>query len=164
MAWQHIVCALDINRVRTMDLHSSPNEQRALALVTRSGLFEIVDRNFMRILRTEWPDQPDTRLPQPVMHEIQNDKSYLGKHLEIVFSPRGDYLLCEARCLGPGARLSSRESQVAYYFSIGHSYKEVARILDISPNTVRVQLARVYEKLEINDKAMLGSALQAGGN
>ncbi|NTV74555.1 MAG: hypothetical protein HGA66_10150 [Holophaga sp.] len=39
------------------------------------------------------------------------------------------------------------------------SYREIAEQLGSSPNTVRVQLARVYQKLDINDKATLARAL-----
>jgi DNA-binding CsgD family transcriptional regulator len=49
---------------------------------------------------------------------------------------------------------------VARLYAVGHSYREIAELLGSSPNTVRVQLARVYQKLDINDKARLASALE----
>ncbi len=60
--------------------------------------------------------------------------------------------------LSPGyplAALSPREREVAELYAEGLSYKEVARELSLSPTTVRNQIARCYQKLEIRDKAAL---------
>jgi DNA-binding CsgD family transcriptional regulator len=35
----------------------------------------------------------------------------------------------------------------------GHDYKAIAAKLFISPNTVRVHISKIYEKLHINSKA-----------
>jgi DNA-binding CsgD family transcriptional regulator len=44
--------------------------------------------------------------------------------------------------------LSSRELTVLQELAAGHSNKEIARRLDISPNTVKTHVARVLEKLD----------------
>ena len=44
---------------------------------------------------------------------------------------------------------------IARLFSWGLSYKEIARSLNLSPNTIRTHLQTVYSKLEITDKAQL---------
>jgi DNA-binding CsgD family transcriptional regulator len=46
-------------------------------------------------------------------------------------------------------RLSPRECEVLALLATGQSNKEMARSLDISPNTVKTHVARVYEKLEV---------------
>lgn len=158
-AWEHILCALELNRSRTLDLHAFPDDRRALALVSHSGTFEIADPAFLSLMRKEWRDLPTAHLPAAVVLAMQTGRTLVGRELEISFSRRGDYVLCEARPQKANSRLSPREAQVAEYFSTGHSYKEIAAMLGISPNTVHVQLARVYQKLEINDKAMLASSL-----
>jgi len=57
--------------------------------------------------------------------------------------------------VGPLARLSERESDVARRYADGRTYKEIAEALFISPATVRNHLAHIYRKLEINGKAEL---------
>jgi DNA-binding CsgD family transcriptional regulator len=43
--------------------------------------------------------------------------------------------------------ISPRELIVLKELAAGHSNKEIARRLDVSPNTVKTHLARLYEKL-----------------
>lgn len=45
--------------------------------------------------------------------------------------------------------LSARECEVLEMLAAGHANKVIARRLDISPNTVKTHVARVYEKLEV---------------
>ena len=46
--------------------------------------------------------------------------------------------------------LSPREVEILEAFVDGESNKELARRLDISPNTVKTHVARVYEKLGVD--------------
>ncbi len=158
-AWGHVLCALELNQARTLDLHAHPGSERAVALVNRDGTIEIADPAFLALLRTEWRDLCATRLPLPVLQALPQLRTYSGHKIEIRFFQKGDFVLCQAHSVCAGARLSPREAQVAHYFSTGHSYKAIAALLGSSPNTVRAQLATIYQKLGINDKAMLASAL-----
>lgn len=45
--------------------------------------------------------------------------------------------------------LSARECEVLAMLAAGHANKVIARQLDISPNTVKTHIARVYEKLAV---------------
>jgi DNA-binding NarL/FixJ family response regulator len=45
--------------------------------------------------------------------------------------------------------LSARECEVLEMLAAGHANKVIARQLDISPNTVKTHIARVYEKLAV---------------
>jgi DNA-binding NarL/FixJ family response regulator len=45
--------------------------------------------------------------------------------------------------------LSARECEVLQMLAAGHANKVIARQLDISPNTVKTHVARVYEKLAV---------------
>ncbi len=49
--------------------------------------------------------------------------------------------------------LTSRECEVLELLASGQSYKEMARSLGISPNTVKTHLASVYNKLEVERRA-----------
>jgi len=46
-------------------------------------------------------------------------------------------------------RLSARECEVLEMLAAGHANKVIARQLDISPNTVKTHVARVFEKLAV---------------
>ena len=45
--------------------------------------------------------------------------------------------------------ISARELEVLELLAAGRSNKEIARRLDVSPNTVKTHLANLYEKLEV---------------
>lgn len=44
--------------------------------------------------------------------------------------------------------ISPRELEVLAQIAAGHSNKEIARRLEVSPNTVKTHLARLFEKLQ----------------
>lgn len=44
--------------------------------------------------------------------------------------------------------LSERELEVLHELAAGHSNKEIARKLEVSPNTVKTHVARLFEKLD----------------
>ena len=48
--------------------------------------------------------------------------------------------------------LSPREVEILEALATGESNKELARRLGISPNTVKTHVARVYEKLEVQNR------------
>lgn len=45
--------------------------------------------------------------------------------------------------------ITAREYQTLELLAAGHSNKEIARMLSVSPNTVKTHLAKIYEKLEV---------------
>lgn len=57
--------------------------------------------------------------------------------------------------------ISPRELSAAMLYAQGHSYKEIARLLCLTPATVRTCLRNVYAKLEVTNKIELISALDA---
>lgn len=46
--------------------------------------------------------------------------------------------------------LSPREMTVLHELAAGRSNKEIAALLDVSPNTVKTHVARLFEKLDAN--------------
>ncbi|MBN8483971.1 MAG: response regulator transcription factor [Sphingomonadales bacterium] len=60
--------------------------------------------------------------------------------------PRGDYRRNQAALASLG--ISPREVEVLDLLAEGHSNKVIARQLEISPNTVKTHVARLFEKLE----------------
>ena len=45
--------------------------------------------------------------------------------------------------------ISGRELEVLQHLAAGRSNKEIAHALDVSPNTVKTHVARLFEKLEV---------------
>jgi DNA-binding CsgD family transcriptional regulator len=48
--------------------------------------------------------------------------------------------------------LTARECEILAHFASGQSNKELARTFAISPNTVKTHVARLFEKLEVQNK------------
>jgi ATP/maltotriose-dependent transcriptional regulator MalT len=61
--------------------------------------------------------------------------------------PRQPYARNKAAIASLG--ISAREVEVLEMLAAGHANKVIARRLDISPNTVKTHVARLYEKLEV---------------
>lgn len=57
--------------------------------------------------------------------------------------------------------LSARECEVLEMLAAGHANKVIARQLDISPNTVKTHVARVYEKLDVASRTQAIRKAQA---
>ena len=49
--------------------------------------------------------------------------------------------------------LTKRETTIAELYAEGHTYRQIASNLFISPATVRNHLASIYQKLEVKNKA-----------
>lgn len=62
--------------------------------------------------------------------------------------------------LAEDTRLTPREIDLLQAFAAGHSYKEAARILGISPHTVGNHVKSIYRKLEVSSRS---EALRAAG-
>jgi DNA-binding CsgD family transcriptional regulator len=50
--------------------------------------------------------------------------------------------------------LTARECEILELLASGRSNKEMARALGISPNTVKTHVARLYEKLEVQNRML----------
>ncbi len=53
--------------------------------------------------------------------------------------------------------LSDREKEVALLLKDGHTYKDVAKLLEITPRTIKAHASHIYKKLLVKDR--LGLAL-----
>jgi two-component system nitrate/nitrite response regulator NarL len=63
----------------------------------------------------------------------------------------------------PRPRLSPREREILTLAAEGRSGPEIARILFLSPSTVKTHLANIYDKLDVSDRAAaVAKALREG--
>ncbi len=115
------------------------------------GLEDSTGRLTFLILSAEgWADE--TKAKDFVTHLIQ-PLSTRTKHLQGIkahlFSNTTNI---EASLTG---QPTPREQEIAQLLSTGHSNKEIARILDISPNTVRNHISRLADKLGARNRTQV---------
>jgi DNA-binding CsgD family transcriptional regulator len=152
----HLLSAASINQIRSLYalLESRTDSHMALAVCTREGVLLSSEPGLVDLLLTEWPDWRG-----PVLPLVPGSSGYHGKSVVIDMHNRDDLFLLVARQLYPIEQLSSREQDVATRFGQGLTYKEIAREIGVSPNTVRHYLRSIYRKLGINNKADIGRLL-----
>ncbi|MCV2353382.1 LuxR family transcriptional regulator [Paucibacter sp. B2R-40] len=157
--WAHLSRAIVIHHHALLDRQDSLQAQRASALVNAHGDIEIADPQFLALLRRQWPDLSNRRLPPCVLDALKRGVSYRGQQIEVSAKPQEQLWLCRALPVDTLAALTPGESAVARRFAAGLSSKEIARELGVAPNTVRTQITRVYAKLQVHDKAALAQRL-----
>lgn len=155
----HLVASVSANQIRTLvtmreTLVSTRN--LALAVCDRRGVLQCSERGFVDLLLSEWPQWTGPRLPVKL-----NEQGHEGKWVHIDASAVGDQVLLAARINRALPQLSPRENDVAQGFGDGKTYKEVARDLGLSPNTVRHHIRAIYSKLGVKDKARIAHLLHA---
>jgi DNA-binding CsgD family transcriptional regulator len=153
----HLVAAVSANQIRTLvaarETLTHPRNL-ALAVCDQQGTLHCTERGFVDLLLGEWPHWSGPCLPV-----LMNAGGYESKSLQIEASPVGDLLLLAARSRTVLTQLSPREHDVAQGFGEGKTYKEVARELGMSPNTVRHHIRAIYSKLGVKDKARIAHLL-----
>jgi DNA-binding CsgD family transcriptional regulator len=132
----------------------------ALAVVDPRGLLHAVEPQFESWLLQEWPDWQGPALPSALRSAVREGRgTFDGRHITAVLQPDGGRVLLTLRACPSDHCLTPRERAVASAYAAGHSHKEVARQLGLSPVTVRGYLRLAYQKLGVNDKAQLAQCL-----
>lgn len=159
--WTHLSRALVINRARAIERHGgkSPDCGVASGLITADGRVEIADPRFFSLLEREWPELEPETLPAEAMALLLSGKIYRGTQIEITMVRQQGGNLCRIRPVNAMEILTPREFVVARRFAAGMSHKQIARELGVSHHTVRNQLAHLYRKLNLHDKASLAQYL-----
>ncbi|WP_408004403.1 MULTISPECIES: helix-turn-helix transcriptional regulator [Pseudomonas] len=112
-------------------------------------------------VQREVPGWDGSVLPAPVIAQLHQVPCVmrLGR-CTLTLSPNADHVILSLEAPAPGVVLAPRERTAAMLFAAGHSYKEIARILSLSPATVRTYLRNCYVQLGVKSKVELGSALR----
>jgi RNA polymerase sigma factor (sigma-70 family) len=159
--WAHLSSALAINRARAVERHVSKVADQGMAsgLITAEGTVQIADPRFFSLLEREWPEEAPEVVPADVMELLLSGKPFRGTQIEITLVRQQDSHLCRIRPVNAMEVLTPREFVVARRFAAGMSHKQIARELGVSHHTVRNQLAHLYRKLNLHDKASLAQYL-----
>jgi DNA-binding CsgD family transcriptional regulator len=136
-------------------------QSQAAAIVSRAGVVIEAEPGFIELLAEAYPAWTGPWLPRPLasLAEAQTHERRAVGRLILRADPRDERVLVHARRATVVDALTEREGEVARLFASGESTKELAGRLGISPNTVRVHLGRIYEKLGVVNKAELASML-----
>lgn len=161
--WIHLSRALAINRTRAAERLPGASAHReqagATGLINDEGQVEIADQRFFDLLEREWPELAPEFIPHDAMELLNQDQPYRGTQVEITLMRQAGCNLCRIRPVDAMEVLTPREFVVARRFAAGMSHKQIARELGVSHHTVRNQLAHLYRKLNLHDKASLAQYL-----
>lgn len=153
-AFKNLVCEHLFLAARHNDQHYLSGIRAPAALVDMRGLLHAALPDFRALTTSEWGNGANHRLPGAVTRSLWQTGHYQGSRITLVTRRLGNRLLVRAQptVLTP---LSPREIEVASRYAAGASHKEVAKLLGVSPTTVRTHLTRIYRKLEVRDKGAL---------
>ena len=129
----------------------------APAITHGDGLLLEADPRFVELLHEEWPGWHGGRLPGPLLASFveQGLETHVGRRAVIRARRSGELVLLTARGKQGSDALTARECSIAEMYVAGHSHKQVAEQLHLSPATVKAHLRRIYSKLSINNKTQL---------
>lgn len=146
-------------RVQAMLLGPGARAADSFALADPTGELHYLGHRLGRVLHELVPDWSGSTLPPAVTRLLQRSAgaAALGRH-RLRLEPCGG-LVAIWLDAGRGDRLAPRERSVALLYARGQSYKEIARLLGLSPATVRSYLRDAYLQLGVRNKVQLAGAL-----
>jgi DNA-binding CsgD family transcriptional regulator len=126
------------------------------------GSLLYVGASLCAAIQRELPGWSGSMLPPEVVEQLQKAPCVirLGR-CALTLSPNAEHVILSLETQSRGAVLAPRERTAAMLFAAGHSYKEIAKILVLSPATVRTYLRNCYLQLGVKSKVELGSALRS---
>lgn len=155
----HFVEALTINRTLHMQSVYGPGADRAgsFAYADANGFLYYADPGFTGLVAGEFPSCEPSRLPQPWLEDIvlHGKTQCFGRTMSLDARVQGGLVFLRGYARSRIDELTPRERDVAARFARGHSHKDIARDLELSPATVRHHLKSAYAKLGIHEKTEL---------
>jgi len=129
---------LIVNINESVQIHLSLGLRDNRSVLTTDDLhrLDLIESLFISLIRSHWPE---------IRSDLSQDTGRVGAHLEKSFQLFG------SSCL------SDRECEIVRCILRGHSSKSIARLLEISPETVKVYRKRIHQKLEITSHGELFS-------
>lgn len=159
----HLIEASTRNRLAhlTGACSAGTGEVWSAALADREGVLHQADSRFAPMLRQEWPDWRGPVLPPSLARALIPGGviRHAGERLVLRIAPIDDLWLLRVRPLAEVDRLTAREREIALHTAQGLSHKEIARLLDLSPATVRNHLSSACRRLGVRNKAQLAASV-----
>jgi DNA-binding CsgD family transcriptional regulator len=131
------------------------------AVADRFGLLQVAPAEFQRLLRLEWPQWRERKLPDDIGLHLDTlaTHRFVGERIVVSITTLNDVFLLQARDKRRADALSGRELEVALLLAGGRTYKEVAKQLGLAPSTVRNHLASIFTKLGVGKQSDMAVAL-----
>jgi len=118
----------------------------AVACLSKSATVDELTSTIRRARKGEYPINESLMTRPKVARQVLNQFRGMGKTLEGIVAP-----------------LTNRETQILTYVAEGNSNKEIARILEISEQTIKNHVSAILRKLNANDRAhAVALALHSG--
>ncbi len=159
----HVMQALAFNRIAHLDrIEGLRPARRGAAIADTRGVLYHADADFEAALRAEWAGwRGGITLPAPLLAQLQSGAArWLGERSVVWHTVEQGLLFLGARLRCRADMLSPRELVIARLVSKGHTHKEIARLLERAPATIRNQIQGIYGKLEVGNIAGLAEALR----
>lgn len=149
-------------RVQGLLLGAAPQSSDAFALADAHGNLLYLGGRLAAAIQQAHPEWDGSTLPPELARALARAPAavVLGR-LGLTLQPCGELVALVLDRGGLQAGLPPRERSVAMLYAQGHSYKMIARLLGLSPATVRTYLRNAYLQLGVRNKVELGSALRA---
>lgn len=155
----HLVEALMVNRLRASTKGMDELADVPMVLTLPDGWFIYPNASFIERWATLSARHPSLRIPRLPPGWLTGESAAAlegGWHTKAVAAEDGWRVeLHPPPAPGPLTALTLRERQIARLYGTGRSHKEIARELAISPNTVRVHIASIFQKLKVSDRIRL---------
>lgn len=156
----HLQEALKLNR-QIADSISTPSPRGVLLIANIDGRVQQCEPQAQRLMELEWLSWRPNKLPGPLMTALSTlgSEVYIGRSIVITFNRVDNVLFLRIKTQSLLANLSPRELEVACLYSKGLQAKAIAAQIGIAPVTVRNFLQRIYQKLQVHDKASLANVI-----
>jgi DNA-binding CsgD family transcriptional regulator len=163
----HLNEALTISRLLAATrFRAGADRQWAVAIMDHCGLLQFVDPEFEALINAEWPSNAGRRLPDvahtAIGRNIGNGQ-YTGRALIMRCTLEAGVIFMKARARMPADGLTLRELSVVQAIAKGYTHKEIARLLNLSPATVRNQIQNIHNRLDVGTNAELVAVLLRAG-
>lgn len=163
-AFPHLIEACTHNRLSHLASAASPRMRGSwcAAAADRAGVLHVVDDAFPRLLPREWPGWSGPGLPAPLAEAAAAGvaRRIAFEHLVCKVIPMDDLVLLQVRECAEIDRLTAREREICAHTAQGLSHKDIARLLGLSPATVRNHLAAACRRLKARNKAQVAALVQ----
>jgi DNA-binding NarL/FixJ family response regulator len=125
-------------------LSSNPNDEElfeviktaAVACLSKTSTTEELASTIRRACNGEYPINESLITRPTVARHVLNQFQHMGRTMEAVVAP-----------------LTPRETQILNYIADGNTNKQIARILEISEQTIKNHVSAILRKLNANDRA-----------
>ncbi|WP_181321981.1 helix-turn-helix transcriptional regulator [Trinickia symbiotica] len=163
----HLNEALTVSRLLAATrFRAGAERQWAVAIMDHAGPLQFADPEFEALVQAEWPSGAVRRIPgnahAAIMHG-DGSTQYTGRTLIMRSTREAGITFVRARARLPADGLTQRELSVVQAIARGYTHKEIARLLHLSPATVRNQIQTVHNRLGVGTNAELVAVLLRAG-